>query len=423
MATVPGSNDKLNVINIWWPDDCAECKITAQGAVNLLVASHIYERYRDLLGTIPIDDQLIDDRLVDPTMRDDNLAKSSALDIVVTDSILSTIPDGAFGKTVPLYQPSTAGERPSPARIYLSSRLAENFTLTKYAVAHELFHAFQFSFTNDIESQEGRWLLESTAEWAVHFIFPKQVLPPNHGGVSEFLDTLDRTLTDPGPHVRSNDRNYGSWPLWHYWQTRFGTDTMRKVFESVRYHDTVLRALEKQKLVGEEEENKENWRKALIYLSNDPDLSSMEQDTGMTARAAPHTPTPIVLAEPTQNTQNQELPGIGDTIPPLSVRTFWLSFPNDTVRTITFYNGIHSNLTIDAANFALPGTKGYVLSPPDVALDFMQIQFLSRLPGKPFRILGAVMTPGYLRKDICRDTHASPHLGGAEGLCEDVVLV
>ena len=66
MATVPGSNDKLNVVNIWWPDDCAECKITAQEVVNLLVASHMYERYRDFLGTIPIDDQLVDDTLVDP---------------------------------------------------------------------------------------------------------------------------------------------------------------------------------------------------------------------------------------------------------------------------------------------------------------------------------------------------------------------
>lgn len=409
MTVVPGSNDEINVINIWWPNDCVDCKITAGAVLNLLVAYRMYEQYRDLLLTIPIDDKLVDDSLVDPNLRDANLAQSWALDIVVTDSILSTIPEeGQFGKTAALYPPGPV-ERPSPARIYLSSKLGEDFTLTKHTVAHELFHAFQFSFTGDCLSQECIWLLESTAEWAVHFIFPKQVLPSNHGGVSEFLGTLDRTLTDPGPHVRSHGRNYGSWPLWHYWQTRFGKDTIRKVFESVRDHDTVLRALEKQKLVGEEEENKENWRKALIYLSNDPDLSSMEQDTGMTARAAPLTPTPIVLAEPTQNTQNQELPGIADTIPPLSVRTFWLSFPDDTVRTITFYNGIHSELTIDA-DLLLPGTKRYTPSPPDVASDFMQIQFLHRLPGGAFRILGAVMTPGDLVKNICRDieqTHFS----------------
>ena len=365
----------------------------------------MYLKYYNLLGRRPISDQAsaIDADLIPREWRDTVLEEMPALDIVVSDKLTHNNALHALGYTLSLYQRGPA--HATPARVYLPADLAiRTVADVKVIVAHELFHAFQFAFLGSSGNNEDLWLIESSATWAKHFIYPEVLQDDVREFTKIFIGSLDVPLTFPrSPRVSSdidNPRHYGSWPIWQHWYDQFGSDIFRRVFMNASPGGKqVLRALENEKLIGEGEANRENWRKALIYLSNDPDLSTLERDTRIATRAAPDTPQRITLAG---QTRNFTLPLLTDGVAPLSVRTFWLSL-SDEVRTVTFYNGIHHKLS-KVPHPRLPNTIMYGSKDHD-PLEYMQIQFIIRRDGEHFQ-LQAMSTPSAnepLVRSYCRD--------------------
>lgn len=97
--------------------------------------------------------------------------------------------------------------------------------LFPWALAHELFHAFQDAFrTARPHCAEYNWIAEGSADWAAHVVFPEihPEYPDEHG-------FLQDTQTAP-PNWNGGQGSYATWPLWLELAQLYGDQTIRSIF-------------------------------------------------------------------------------------------------------------------------------------------------------------------------------------------------
>lgn len=116
----------------------------------------------------------------------------SLLGIEPTDQIkiyLTNTTTGPYGSAI--WQDSNRG-----AIMYIRNNLSGN--ILKSTTAHELFHVFQFylGLTFFDEDKELLWLMEATAVWSEHFVYPE--FNTEHEYLSDFFPKLhlDRIITN-----------------------------------------------------------------------------------------------------------------------------------------------------------------------------------------------------------------------------------
>jgi hypothetical protein len=75
-------------------------------------------------------------------------------------------------------------------RIYVSKHLNEK--KTKSTTSHELFHCFQFYIPLKYDTIPRRWMMEATAEWSEHYVWPDYNV--EWSNLPDFFSGLDNTL-------------------------------------------------------------------------------------------------------------------------------------------------------------------------------------------------------------------------------------
>jgi len=329
--------DDSGQVKVWWDPTDANSATMASIVLQTLRDNHIWESYRTLLGRPTV-----------PVPKEDSLGGDGALDWLI-------VPGDFIPVTIPLVEASGV---PCPCRITFAAPANPDVEQARKAVAHELFHAFQFAFTGNW-ADDGYWLYESTAEWAAHYILPNAPIGPAE---ERFFDTPDLKLTDPAPRagdVNPRLRFYGSWPLWYYWTgaSSSGLDVIRKVFVRFGNQEPVLSALAHEHLVGEvgievpptvPEAVVPLWHMAHLYLWqwNNPDIGTLSRDIPQFRSLLPRVERYFAYMEPdhAKNNYQLHLPGEGKIIPPLSAVFYQININDATARTITFYNGFNYKL-------------------------------------------------------------------------------
>lgn len=79
-------------------------------------------------------------------------------------------------------------------RIYV--RKGMNEQLSKAVLAHELFHVFQDYVGLDYSPDDEQWLMEATAAWAEHYIYPDY--NTEHEYLPQFFSNLDQSMISGG---------------------------------------------------------------------------------------------------------------------------------------------------------------------------------------------------------------------------------
>jgi hypothetical protein len=116
------------------------------------------------------------------------------------------------GITIPYH----AGGAPTPA--YIEIKRGSNLKTTLSIVAHELFHAFQFSYQlrSDLMSSDYDWWSEASATWAEDYVYPTANLEQSWASV--FLAHPEKPLDYVDA---SSQREYGAYlvPFYVYHKT------------------------------------------------------------------------------------------------------------------------------------------------------------------------------------------------------------
>ncbi|MEJ7727976.1 MAG: MXAN_6640 family putative metalloprotease [Polyangiaceae bacterium] len=121
-----------------------------------------------------------------------------------------------------------------------SGGYADDEEAMKTIVPHELFHLVQAAYD---QAGTESWFAEGSAQWAAKSIYPE--LTDLEAFLPGYFSQINRSIdSPPGGAVASFLYGTAVWPV--YLDTRFGSDTIRAVFEELAAGDgTVLEASDK----------------------------------------------------------------------------------------------------------------------------------------------------------------------------------
>jgi len=91
-----------------------------------------------------------------------------------------------------------------------------NEQMTKSTTAHELFHCFQFYLPLEYSPSDMQWLMEATATWSEHYVYPEY--NKEHEYIDGFFYDLNLNMIYYG-----NTREYQSY-MWYLFQTQYAND-------------------------------------------------------------------------------------------------------------------------------------------------------------------------------------------------------
>jgi hypothetical protein len=98
---------------------------------------------------------------------------------------------------------------------------------TKFVVAHELFHAFQYAFQYKGACKDYNWFDEGAANWGANYAFPTD-------NTEHHWDSL---ITCPGSQL--NGLSYATWPFDLYVEKVLGVSTIPAIYASFGSHAPV----------------------------------------------------------------------------------------------------------------------------------------------------------------------------------------
>ncbi|MBU1017927.1 hypothetical protein KKA33_02755 [Patescibacteria group bacterium] len=117
------------------------------------------------------------------------------------------------------------GATPAPGYIIMNYNIGlKRDNLLKTTLAHELFHAFQYTYGYD--DKKDNWWGEATAVWSEDYIYPH--VNSEHGWLKRFLwfpGTQADKETPPSSH------HYAAYIMAYFMTENFGDDFMRKSWE------------------------------------------------------------------------------------------------------------------------------------------------------------------------------------------------
>ena len=235
---------------------------------------------------------------------------------------------------------SNSGCDHTPVFIFIKNNLGigddMSFGLV-HVVAHEMMHAVQQSYDGKDSCASYRWLKEATAHWFMDYVYPNVNF--EHRSARRFLSSSSLSLED-----RSNERDYGAYLLPFYLTHTTGSAGFVSSFwvnsESFSSLDAVDIAIPGGFAAVWPEFVRYNWNKPpqddyrrwdnLLYS---PFFAPITVALG-------RNPLPVELKH-------------------LSAWYYDLTFSDDNIRSVIFYNGLAFNLTEGPAP-GFPGSQKYV---------------------------------------------------------------
>jgi Family of unknown function (DUF6055) len=124
------------------------------------------------------------------------------------------------------YPPRCTG---TPAYIVFEAR---DTLPNRWAVAHELFHAFQYAYKYQGPCASYNDWDEAAATWAADYLYPKD---DNEHGISWFLQQPDRSFT----HA-----SYEGWVFPYAMQQLHGAGTIKAIYDQVEHQPGPLQAID-----------------------------------------------------------------------------------------------------------------------------------------------------------------------------------
>lgn len=205
--SVPAAGGKVRIH--WDPDHPEWGKDAASIAADISVA---YPRFKQIMGVEPISDGST------PCYH----GPDGALDIYLDDDLR-----GADGITVPAEMRKYSSPDCEGMASFIIARPTSHSFTVRFAMAHELFHAFQNAFPVKYGCADATWLSEASANWAAHAVFPTDD--------SEHFFTFFMDDPDTRPDLRS----YHAWPLVLWMEKTFGETSIRTAYQALAKQDSV----------------------------------------------------------------------------------------------------------------------------------------------------------------------------------------
>ncbi len=223
-------------------------------------------------------------------------------------------------------------------------------------VAHEMMHAWQFSYERQDAPNTYAWLMEATAAWTEDYVYPDANSQNRYA--AWYLDTIPLSIDD-----QTNFRQYGAYTFFSYlthakapadmvrlsWENAGTMDSLKAVDESTPFPIPSPISLPRSMTSPFEH----YWGDALIANWNRGfDGFFFKQDKlAQGAKVEPKTPTLVNLGGSSDHVYY--LDDLDDTgsinLPYLSGRYYHFKFTDDAARNVMFYDGIRSSLTLTMA--------------------------------------------------------------------------
>lgn len=273
----------------------------------------IWAKHKALMVMTPIPDS--GDKI-------DGRGGDSRLDISLVDGGSNTLPYGRSCTSA------------APSYIMFNRGVGANW---KEELAHEMFHAFQYSFRvkTNCMAIDYAWLVESTAQWSEDWVYPGNA--DQHRAAKHWMDFPETSLDDDskiGP-----PRRYGGYFVWHYAnlilnQPRLILDVWNKASAMEQ-----LEALNAVFPGG----MKKHWPQIALYSFNGGSAEMLKtRGLTRTANVIGGGQTPIEFGLDGANTLAVPMPV---DLPYLSASYLYLDLSKDpNLRSFVFYNGLRAKL-------------------------------------------------------------------------------
>jgi hypothetical protein len=249
-----------------------------------------------------------------------------AIDIFITPLTVS-------GYFMPLPDYWTWPDKPCPARAgQLQLANDESGSTATAGLIHELMHAFNNSYQHTLACAEFDWLDESTANWAIDYVEPKNNDEHNYAGL--FLGTPNDPL-----ETTANERAYGAY-LFPFYLNRYrgGHQQIGQIWAAT----TTQNSLAAVDGVVQGRFQKA-WPDFVLHNWNTPPVDKYRKDDGLPDQADAYYPPE--LSKITMQGQGQWQKAVASSeINHLGARYFHFTFNDPTVRSVGWYNGITANL-------------------------------------------------------------------------------
>ncbi len=258
-------------VKIWYPSISGSMNNINTTGTTLVDATTGKAMAKKLKGFLD-NDSIIDEYetlLNKQLMSDGTLGGDSKYDIYVAPCGSSTL-----GLTYAEH------DTPTPGYIIINYSIGLNKdNQLKTVLAHELFHAFQYTYDYDVVKDN--WWGEATAVWSENFIYPE--VNSEHGWLRRFIPHPTSQADKENPPT---NHHYGAYIMAYFITENFDNDFMRKSWE---YCDgnSCLEGIDKNIEGG----FKEQWKKFTLWNYNKkpaqyymdmgpfPLLSSFDADT------------------------------------------------------------------------------------------------------------------------------------------------
>jgi hypothetical protein len=318
----------------------------AQGVLDV-VNGKIWDTLHDLMKRDPLPDAGVPmPPLPDPEYGwvPGPLDADGALDIVLCSGM------NASGYTVPYHGV------PTPAFItidYTMWKLGDERTPgLVQIVAHELMHAWQFSYVVKDDPGTYLWLMEATAAWAEDYVYPDANSENRYA--TWYLDTVPLTIDN-----LTNLRQYGAYTAFSYWthSDRGGPpDIVRQAWEAAATKSS-LDAPDSMNPLPEPMNStaphyrrsffERYWGDFLVHAwnrgANGFFFSKDKLAVGSTVRR--NTPIEVIGTDLIYYLDDLDKSGKIE-LPYLSGRYYYFFFLDDDARTMLFFDGLRSSLTL-----------------------------------------------------------------------------
>ncbi len=206
-------------VKIWYPNDNIDAPEAGQGYMMTIDQPTLYsmaERLQTILNTDRIYERFTQ-LLQRETDNDGTLGGDDALDVYI----------GPLNKRAAAVACSDNATFPSSAYIVMNAGWFNFDRFYKSTLAHEMFHAFQYSYTWSLANS--RWWAEATAVWAEDFIY--KGFNSEQRTLKHFLPYPNKTLYDNHP----NPFKYGAYIFPYFLSQNSGAQTIKNIWEDCNY--------------------------------------------------------------------------------------------------------------------------------------------------------------------------------------------
>ncbi|MHB1134467.1 MAG: hypothetical protein ACYC4L_19010 [Chloroflexota bacterium] len=348
-GTVITANDRVKV---WYQKRYPGDDLKAQGVARAIDAT-IWNKLANLMGRTPLPDGGFA-----------NNGGDSRVDIYLVHIVEHGVA-------------TSYKDLPSPAHILLNSSRPlgdETHPGMIQTATHELMHAFEYTFVHKEGRAEYKWLREATSKWAESYVYPKA--NSEHPYAPQFLNSSRQPLTSV-----AGNRYYGAYlALYYLWKDE-GPEVIRKTWENVEQMDS-LAALDK----ALPDYTADTWWAYFAAANwNQGAEAWHDEHDGLKAGARPDNSTPVSLAGKPDASYE-----LGAGLLYMSAAYYHFTFPDNSVSTVTFHNGLTYALSqrqdfFDRAEYQDGFGYNFEQVPPDKKRERVAVQLLYKIEGQDWQ--------------------------------------